>query len=419
LARRIGIVGAGDAGTLTANFLASKLKSEISRGKVSIDLFGKHEAHTFQPGNLDVAFRGVSPENFVKEESKLLREDIKFRVEGVKLVSPGNRSVTLNNGEISSYDYLILATGSETVPESIEGLKEGALFFHKGPFDSRRIWEALQSFKGGKVVIMIGGLPHKCPPSPNEAAFLVDECLRKRGIREKSEIRFLTPYPRAYPALEIAKTVQGLFDQKGIDVVPFFNLDFVSPGDKTVHSLEGESFDYDLLLAVPPHAGAKVIRDSGIGSPIDGWIPTNKEKLNVKSYDDVYALGDATDIPISKSGVVAHLESVLLSNNLAAEISGISEDLELYNGRINCPMEVGGRRAIFVSATYTSPPKPQTPSLTKYVMKKGFGMLYWRAMKGSWEPLFKLYFGKTSEKESQKKVAEAQPVIPQVAASAS
>jgi sulfide:quinone oxidoreductase len=137
------------------------------------------------------------------------------------------------------------------------------------------------------------------------------------------------------------------------------------------------------LLAVPPHRGAQVIRDSQIGSDKDGWIPADEGRLNVKGFDGVYALGDATDIPISKSGVVAHLESLLLSKNLAGQISGNSEEPERYNGRINCSMEMGGRKAVFVSATYNTPPRNQSPSFVKYEMKKVFGRMYSSAMKGS------------------------------------
>jgi sulfide:quinone oxidoreductase len=393
---RIGIVGSGDAGTLVANLLSSRLKEEINRGKVSIQLFGKNEAHVFQPGNLDVAFKGAPPEKFVREEATVLKREVIFKPEAVTKIDLGNRRISLLGGESLSFDYLVLATGSESFPEGIEGLAQEGLFFHKGPFDSRRIWSALEKFDRGKIVIAIGGVPHKCPPSPNEAAFLVDEYLRRKGIRDRCEIKFLTPYPRVYPSAEIAKTIQPIFEERGIEVVPFFNADFVDPNEKTVSSLEGEKFEYDLLLAVPPHRGAKVIRDSALGSDVDGWIPADKGTLHVRKYDDVYAIGDATDIPISKSGVVAHLESALLSRNLAGEIKGSTEVPEIYNGRINCPMEVGGRRALFVSATYDAPPKSQSPSLIKYAMKKGFGRLYWSTMLGSWEWMFGMYFGKTS-----------------------
>ena len=411
MVKRIGIVGSGDAGTLTANLLAAKLGTQLKQERVSIELFGRDEAHVFQPGNLDVAFKGASPEKFVKEESTLLKPSIKFIAEPVTGISLEDREITLSRGQKRTFDYLILATGSESFPEGIEGLSSEALFFHKGPFDSRKIWSALQNFQGGNVVIAITGVPHKCPPSPNEAAFLVDEYLRKRGIRDKSNIKFLTPYPRAYPSAELAKTVQEEFDKKGIEVSTFFNVDYVDPKNKTISSLEGDKFSYDLLFAVPPHRGAKVIRDSEIGSDKDGWIPTDKGRLNVKNYDDLYSIGDATDIPTSKSGVVAHLESVLLSKNLVGEVIGSGEEPEVYNGRINCPMEMGGRKAIFVSATYSQPPKYQSPSFVKYEMKRAFGRLYWSAMKGSWEWLFRLYFGKTSSKLKSEEILTNPPEI--------
>jgi sulfide:quinone oxidoreductase len=412
MVKRIGIVGSGDGGTLTANLLASNLASQIKQEQVSVELFGKDEAHVFQPGNLDVAFKGESPEKFVKEESTLLKSGIKFSAEPVTRIRLEDREIALSSGRKCLFDYLILATGSESFPEGIEGLAGEALFFHKGPFDSRKIWLALQNFKGGNVVIAITSVPHKCPPSPNEAAFLVEEYLRKRGIRDKSKIKFLTPYPRAYPSVELAKTVQEEFDKKGIEVASFFNVDYVDPKNKNISSLEGEKFSYDLLLAVPPHRGAKVIRDSEIGSDQDGWVPTDKGRLNVKDYDDIFSIGDATNIPTSKSGVVAHLESVLLSKNLVGEISGSAGGPELYNGRINCPMEMGGRKAIFVSATYTQPPKHQTPSFVKYEMKRAFGRLYWSAMKGSWEWMFRLYFGKTSSRPKPEEVPPAPLGIP-------
>jgi sulfide:quinone oxidoreductase len=239
MTKRIGIVGSGDGGTLTANLLASKLRTQIKENRVSIELFGRDEAHVFQPGNLDVAFKGASPEKFVREESTLLKPDIQFVAQPVTRISLGNQEITLSSGQKRSFDYLILATGSESFPEGIEGLPGEALFFHKGPFDSRKIWLALQNFQGRNVVIAITSVPHKCPPSPNEAAFLVDEYLRKRGSREKSHINFLTPYPRAYPAAELAKTVQEQFDEKGIEVGTFFNVDYVDPNNKTISSLGG------------------------------------------------------------------------------------------------------------------------------------------------------------------------------------
>ncbi len=392
--RRILVLGSGTGGTLTANILANELRERIRNDEVSLILLGEGSDHVFQPANLDVAFKGARPEGGIRDEKSLLDREVKFIPEASIKIDLANRKVALRRGGTLSYDYLVLATGSVASPELIPGLAEGSLNFHTGPHNAVKIWEALQRFRKGKALVLISSIPHKCPPSPNEAAFMLDEYFTKKHVRGDVEIKFLTPYPRAYPSEPVSKVIQPLFEERGIGLIPFFNTDSVDPEMKTVTSLEGEKFDYDLLIAVPPHQGGEVVRNSFIGGR-DGWIPTDKKTMVVKDYSEVYALGDATNIPISKSGVVAHLQSGIVAENLLSELDGTGEKLE-YGGRINCPMETGNRRATFVSATYTSPPKGQTPSLLKYMMKKSFGTIYWSALKGRWDWLFNFYFGQTS-----------------------
>jgi sulfide:quinone oxidoreductase len=390
---RVVIVGSGDGGTFTANLLASELRDEIRLGSVALQLVGEHLVHPFQPGNLDIAFKGAAPEKYVRDEADLLRKGVEFLHDPAAKIDLTARSVTTKSGAVLHFDFLVIATGAVADPSMVPGLAEGALNFHTGPGDSHRIWESLQTFKGGTIVVAIAGAPHKCPPSPNEAAFMLDEFFRKRGTRDRVKIRFLTPYPRPYPAEKVSRVVEPLFEERGIEVNTFFNVDSVDPSQKKIYSLEGESFDYDLLVAIPPHRGADVVIASGIGDT-DGYVPTERGTMRVKGQQGVYAIGDATDIPISKSGVVAHLQSVVVAHNIVSEVRGANDILE-YNGRINCPMEVGQRRAIFVSATYTSPPSDQTPSMVKYIEKRSFAMIYWRALNGSLERVFDIFFGQT------------------------
>jgi sulfide:quinone oxidoreductase len=406
--QRVVVVGSGDGGTFTANLLASELHDEIQGGLASVKLVGEHLSHPFQPGNLDIAFKGAAPEKYVKDETKLLRKGVEFIQDPAVKIDLEARSVTTKNGAVLGYEFLVIATGAVADPSMIPGLAEGALNFHTGPRDSQRVWETLQKFEGGTVVVAIAGTPHKCPPSPNEAAFMLDDFFRKRGIRDKVKIKFLTPYPRAYPAERISHVVEPLFQEKGIEVSTFFNVDSVDPVDRKINSLEGESIHYDVLIAIPPHHGAGVIINSGIGDQ-DGYVPTDKGTMRVTGQRGVYAIGDATNIPVSKSGVVAHLQSVVVARNIAAEMQR-SPDLLEYNGRINCPMEVGSRRAIFVSATYTSPPTDQSPSIVKYFMKRSFAMIYWRALSGSLERMFDVFFGQTRFPVSKQQEPE-KPVV--------
>lgn len=410
--QRVVIVGSGDGGTFTANLLASELHDEIRGGLASVQLLGEHLLHPFQPGNLDVAFKGAAPDKYVKEETELIRKGVEFVQDPAVKIDFGARSVTTKSGRTLSYDYLVIATGAVADPSKVPGLAEGSMNFHTGGLNSRRIWDSLQTFEGGTVVVAIAGTPHKCPPSPNEAAFMLDEFFTKRGMREKVKIKFLTPYPRPYPAEKISHVVEPMFEQKGIEVTTFFNVDTVDPAQRKIYSLEGEAFDYDLLIAIPPHHGADVIIDSGIGDQ-DGYVPTDKGTMKVVGQQGVYCIGDATNIPVSKSGVVAHLQSVVVARNIVSEIDNSKELLE-YNGRINCPMEVGSHKAIFVSATYTSPPADQTPSRIKYYMKRSFAMIYWRALNGSLERIFDVFFGQTRFPVNKQMEAEKQVVAVKV-----
>lgn len=391
------IVGGGTGGTLAANLLAKHLKRQVRTGQVKVHLVGGRRSHLFQPGFLDVAFRGKNPEEFSREEPNLVRHGVRLIQEDAEKIDLGSRKVELKNGQALSYDYLVIATGSVPNPNAIPGLAESSLNFHTGGAESRKVWDAIRQFDGGKIVVGIANVPHKCPPSPDEAAFLLDDHLRKRGVREKVSITFLTPYPRPYPAEPMSKVVEPRFKERGIEVVTFFNVESVDPVKKEIYSLEGETASYDLLIMVPPHRGADVVMNSKIGDA-DGWIPTDKRTLRGKGFENVYAIGDATDIPVSKTGVTAHLEAIVAAKNIAASI--LEEgNLYKYNGRINCPFEMGSGRAAFVVGSYDMPVKQIEPSRTRYLMKRTFARFYWRTLSGNWDWLLDRYFGKTRDIE--------------------
>lgn len=393
--RRVVIVGAGSGGTLLANLLAREFQKEIRKGDVRVHLVGEGDEHSFQPGNLDVAFRGADPKAVLRRESSLLRKEVAYLTEGAAKVDMKKRVLTTKKGKALPYDIIIFATGALANPQLMPGLSEGSLNFHQGPMEAARIWQALESFKTGKLVIAIARVPHKCPPSPNEAAFLADEFFRKRGLRDSVEIKFLTPYPRAYPAENISEVIQPMFEQRHIELVPFFAADHVDPAARKIYSLEGESEDYDLLIAVPPHEGADVVRASGIGDD-EGWIAADKHTMKLEGHPEAYAIGDATSISISKSGVVAHLQAEAVARSITSDLRGGGKVFE-YNGRINCPMETGRRRALFVAGTYDAPPRKERPTLLRYAMKREFAGMYWSTIQGGWSWLMDAYFGQTSE----------------------
>jgi sulfide:quinone oxidoreductase len=395
---KIVVVGGGTGGTLAANLLTKQLRHEIHAGEVQVQLVSGSNTHIFQPGYLHVAFKNQNPKEIIRQEDALLSSDVKRVAQDAERVDLKSKTVTLANGEKVGYDYLTVATGSVPNPSAIPGLSEAALNFHTSPEESRKIWNALEHFDSGHIVIGIAGVPHKCPPSPNEATFLLDDYLRHRGIRERVKVTFVTPYPRPYPAEPMSRVVEPRFQDRGIDVVTFFNVESVDPTKREISSLEGESLNYDLLIMIPPHRGADLVMKSGFGDS-DGWIPTDKNSMRIIGYENEYAIGDSTNIPVSKIGVTAHLEAMVAVNNIVSSIRSIRE-LFKYTGRINCPFEMGSGKAAFVVGSYDMPVKEIHPNRVRYLMKKVFANFYWHTLSGNWDWLLSMYFGKTFEKES-------------------
>ena len=221
------------------------------------------------------------------------------------------------------YDYLVLGTGARLAPEDLPGLHEAEdKWHHFYSLDGAlRLRSALDTFQGGRIVLAIGGIPYRCPPAPLEFVFLLDEWLQHRGLRQKTEIHYTFPLNRVFPIESVAEVAAPLLEQRGIKTTVFFNTEAVDTERQVISSLEGEELPYDLLVMVPPHQGAQVIENSGLGDG-QGWIPTNRETLEVKDVERVYALGDATDLPVSKSGSAAHFEAKVIASRIEAAVLG-------------------------------------------------------------------------------------------------
>jgi sulfide:quinone oxidoreductase len=253
-------------------------------------------------------------------------------------------------------------------------MAEGAHHFYSLD-GALRLREAVRAFRGGRVLVGVAGIPYKCPPAPVEYVLLLEESLRRRGIRERSEVTLLSPLSRAFTVEPASKLVQPIMERRGIGLQTFFNVESVDPAAGMVASLEGEKAEYDLLVLVPPHRGQAVVEDSGLGDA-GGWIPTDRRTLEVQGRERIFALGDATDLPISKSGSTAHFEAPVVASRIASLVRGTAPRTN-YGGRVMCFLETGGRRATALRFDYEHPPVPPTPSVLWHSAKWMFNRLYW------------------------------------------
>jgi sulfide:quinone oxidoreductase len=369
---RILVLGGGVGGTLTANLLSKGLGRDAR-----ITVVDPTGMHVYQPGFLYVALGQANGRWLARDERTLLRPDIELAVEQATRIDVDHGVVQLARGGSLPYDYVVLATGARLVPEAVPGLIEGSYEFYSLD-GAQRLREVLRAFRGGRIMVGIAGIPYKCPPAPVEFVFMVEDFLRRRGLRSRSEVTLLSPLNRAFTIESASKLIQPFMGERGIHLSTFFNVESVDPSAGTVSSLEGEKAEYDLLVLVPPHRGQEVVESSGLGDP-SGWLPTDRRTLQVEGHERIFALGDATNLPISKSGSTAHFEAPVVASRIASVIRGTAPKSN-YGGRVMCFLETGNRRATVLRFDYEHPPEPPRPSRAWHVAKWMFNRLYWETV---------------------------------------
>ncbi|MFO1540367.1 MAG: NAD(P)/FAD-dependent oxidoreductase [Chloroflexota bacterium] len=378
--REILVLGGGVGGTLAANLVSRKLKKEIDAGRVRVRVVDETGTHVYQPGFMYIAMGGERAERLGRPERSLLDARVGLVTGRNAAIDPAARVVTLDGGMELAWDELVIATGSRIVPEAIAHLPEEAHHFYTAE-GAERLRAALDAFTGGRIVIGIAGLPYKCPPAPLEVAFLIEAELRERGLREGSELHYCSPIGRAFTIESVSEMATPILEQKGIELHTFFNVETIDPERRVVASLEGEELPYDLLILVPPHKGAQVVIDSGL-APAAGWLPTDPATLNVRGHEDIWALGDATDLPLSKAGSTAHFEAPVVAERIAARVLGREPAAKegTYTGKVMCFFEIGDGKGTLLQFDYTHPPKPPKPNRAWHLGKIVFNRTYWHTV---------------------------------------
>jgi sulfide:quinone oxidoreductase len=379
--QRILILGGGVGGTLTANLLARKLHREIRRGDATVTVVDATGRHTYQPGFMYIAMGGERTEKLTRSERGLLDSRVQLVVGEATRIDDAEQLVELADGQRLAYDQLVLATGSRILPESIEHFDTEAHHFYTAKA-AAKLRKALDGFKGGKVVVGIASMPYKCPPAPLEVTFLIESELRERGLREKSDIHYCSPIGRAFTIESVSEMATPILEEKGIELHTFFNVETIDPERKVIGSLEGEELEYDLLVLVPPHKGQQFLMDSGVAPAPGGWLPTDRHTLLVGDRKNVYALGDATDLPLSKAGSTAHFEAPVVAERIAAVVQGraLAKKHAEYEGKVMCFFEIGDGKGTLLQFDYDNPPKPPKPNQLWHLGKIVFNKTYWHTV---------------------------------------
>ena len=388
--KQIVILGGGTGGTMTAN----RLRRRFDLDEAEIHVVDRDDRHVYQPGLLFVPFGMAQLDEIVRPRRRQIRDGVVFHEREIDSVSIDRNEVTLDDGTVLPYDVLVVASGVRLQPEETEGLTAAGwnekVFTFYEPESANVLRGALERFDGGRLLVNLVDMPIKCPVAPLEFAFLADWFLHERGVRNRTEIVYVTPLDSAFTKKTCADHLSGLLTDKEIELVTEFNAGEVDGIGGKLTSYDGRELDFDLLVTVPLHGGAAYVeRSPGLGDAL-GFVPTDTATLQTQAKPNIFALGDATDLPTSKAGSVTHFEAEVLAKNIALYFEG-EELLAGYDGHANCFIETGFDKALLIDFNYEVEPVPGhfpsalglpllRESRVNHWGKLAFQWVYWHAL---------------------------------------
>jgi len=354
--RTVLVLGGGVGGLVAANELRRRLDA---RDRVM--LVEREARHLFQPSLLWLMVGRRRREQIERPLRSLLASGVELVEAEVRAIDPVTRRVDTSTGVLTG-DALVIALGAELAPDAAAGYRDAALNFFS-PDGAATCARALESFRGGRVVVAVSALPYKCPAAPYEAALLLDDELRRRGLRESSQIDLFTPEQQPMPVAGpvMGAVVVGLLEAKGIRFHPKSPIERFEPATAELVLADGTRAGYDLLAAVPPHRAPAALRGSGLANE-SGWIPVDRSTLQTP-YERVYAVGDATTIalangkPLPRAGVFAHAHALVVAHEIEATFAGRPSTAG-FDGMGFCWVETGAGRAAFAVGNFYAEPDP-------------------------------------------------------------
>ncbi len=354
--KKLLILGAGTAGTM----MAAKMRRNLEPDEWEITVVDQDDRHIYQPGLLFIPFSIYRTRDVIKPRSRYIPRGVEFVISEIDAIVPEENRVRLAGGAELAYDFLVISTGSRIVPEETEGLTDEG--WQETAFDfytldgASKLEGALESWEGGRLVLDVVEMPIKCPIAPIEFVCLADWYLTEKGVRDKTEIVYATPLDGAFTRPRASAMLGDILEKKNIKVEPNFSAGSVDGERGILKSWDERELPYDLLVSIPTHMGSETIERSGLGDELS-FIPTDKGTLQAEGFENVFVIGDATDLPSSKAGSVAHFQGEVLEENLLRAIRG-RPLLDEFDGHANCFIETGFGKAVLIDFNYDVEPLP-------------------------------------------------------------
>ncbi len=384
--KKLLILGAGTAGTMVANRLARMLDRE----EWSITLVDQSEAHYYQPGFLFIPFGIYSINDVIKPKRDFIPAGAELVMSPIEHINPDHNQVKLaKGGRLLNYDFLVITTGCQVHPEQTPGLLEHEWRISIHEFytidGAMALAKHLRNWQGGRMLVNVVETPIKCPVAPLEFLMLADWFFQEQGLREKVEITYATPLDGAFTKPIASRYLGDILDKKGIKVVPDFMVEHVDPDARKIVSYDEQELEYDLLVSIPLHMGDAVIARSGLGDELN-YVAVDKHTLLSTKFANIFALGDAANLPTSKAGSVAHFATDCFAENFCRYVDGL-EILPTFDGHANCFIESGFGKGVLIDFNYDVEPLPgryPLPGIGPFALLQESEMNHWGKMMFRW-----------------------------------
>ncbi|MFC5379283.1 type III sulfide quinone reductase, selenoprotein subtype [Aquipuribacter nitratireducens] len=389
--RRLLILGAGTAGTMAANVLHRRLDDDWE-----VTVVEPSGAHLYQPGLLFLPFGRYDTADLKRPTHSTLHQGI-HRVRGeVERVVPEADTVELTDGRRLPYDELVIATGTTPRPDQTPGMLDGGEW-HRSVHEfytlpgALALREALRGFHGGRLLVHITEMPIKCPVAPLEFTFLADAFFDDLGIRDRVDITYVTPLSAAFTQPVAARELGHMLERRGIALETDFVVERVDAERKRLVSFDERELPFDLLVTVPLNMGADFVARSGLGDELH-YVHVDRHTSQSPDWPNVWALGDAADLPTSKAGSVAHFSVEVFVENFLQHVAG-EPMTHAFDGHANCYVESGHGKAMLIDFNYDTQPLTGTYPVPRvgpfrlleetrvnHLGKLAFRHLYWNVL---------------------------------------
>ena len=362
------VLGAGFGGLE----LSSRLSQELGE-QVEITLIDRSDAFVFGFSKLDVLFGKREPQAVRLRYEEISHPRVRFRQETIASIDPAARRVVTDLGTYEA-DVVVVALGADYDLAATPGLAEAGNEFYSvsGALAAR---DVLPTVTAGTAIVGVCGAPFKCPPAPSEAAILLDEYLRGRGVRDDVRIQVVIPFGAPVPpSPATSEALVAVFAERNIEFIPDHRVTSLDPGTGEAVLDDGTRLPYDLFLGIPVHRAPDVVVDAGMTE--DGWVPVEPHSLATR-FPGVYAVGDVTSVGTAKAGAFAERAARAVADQLIARIRGDDEPPG-FDGTGSCYIEFGDHQVARVDVDFFSTPGHPTgefmpPSAEMAADKMTFG----------------------------------------------